>query len=110
MAYRKQGAVWFRSSNFGDDKTGLLLGRTASLPILPSDIMYLINKSERGFDKIFYIWGADHHGYVDRLMATARALGLDDMEVIIIIGQLVKPGKKAGSWLRCPGGKARSTL
>lgn len=90
LAYRKQGAVWFRSSNFGDDKDRVIIRKDGQPTYFASDIMYLINKSERGFDKIFYIWGADHHGYVDRLMATARALGLDDMEVIIIIGQLVK--------------------
>ncbi|MGM0365175.1 MAG: arginine--tRNA ligase [Actinomycetota bacterium] len=89
LAYSRDGALWFRSGRFGDDKDRVIIRKDSQPTYFASDIMYLLNKAGRGFDSLIYILGADHHGYVDRLMATCRALGLDGIELDIIIGQLV---------------------
>ncbi|MCG9478925.1 MAG: arginine--tRNA ligase [Actinomycetia bacterium] len=90
LAYSSEGALWFRSSDYGDEKDRVIVRKEGQPTYFASDIMYLMNKAERGFDRLFYILGADHHGYVDRLKATARALGLQKAELNIIIGQLVR--------------------
>ncbi len=90
LIYKKNGAVWFKSKEYGDDKDRVII-RTDGLPTyFASDIMYIINKAERGFGTLAYILGADHHGYVKRLKATAKALNLNKISLVIIIGQLVR--------------------
>ncbi len=90
LAYRKEGALWFKSGQYGDDKDRVIIRKDGLPTYFASDIMYLINKAGRGFDSLFYILGADHHGYVKRLEATAEALGIGKENLIIIIGQLVR--------------------
>ncbi|MBN2073308.1 MAG: arginine--tRNA ligase [Actinobacteria bacterium] len=96
LLYGKEGAWWFRSSRFGDEKDRVVIRSDGQPTYFASDIMYLADKKKRGYDRILYILGADHHGYVDRLMAIGKALGLEESRLTIIIGQLVnlvKDGK-----------------
>jgi len=90
VVYEKDGALWFRTSRYVNDKDRVVIRRDGNPTYFASDILYLINKAKRGYDKILYILGADHHGYVDRLKAIGKALGLAEDRIIIIIGQLVK--------------------
>jgi len=87
--YYKDDALWFRASRYVDDMDRVLVRRDGNPTYFASDIMYLINKIKRGYDSIIYILGADHHGYVDRLVAIVRALGLGEDKMVILIGQLV---------------------
>jgi arginyl-tRNA synthetase len=89
LAYENEGALWFRSSKYGDEKDRVVVRGDGKPTYFASDIMYLESKVERGFDRIFYILGADHHGYVDRLVAVGKALGIEEGKLQIIIGQLV---------------------
>jgi len=89
LVYDDDSAVWFRSSKFGDEKDRVVIRSGGEPTYFASDIMYLESKAERGFDRIFYILGADHHGYVERLKAVSRAMGMEDKQIEIIIGQLV---------------------
>lgn len=90
VVYRKDGALWFRTSRYVDDKDRVVVRKDGNPTYFASDILYLINKIERGYDILLYILGADHHGYVDRLRAIGKALGLAEDRMVIIIGQLVK--------------------
>ena len=95
---RKQGhvfeledATWLRTTDYGDDKDRVLIKSDGSYTYFSSDTAYYINKRERGFDICIYMLGADHHGYVGRLKATAACAGDDpEYNVHILIGQLVK--------------------
>ena len=89
LVYDNDGALWFRSSRYGDEKDRVVVRGDGNPTYFASDIMYLESKAERGFDRIFYILGADHHGYVDRLLAVGKALGIEEGRLEIIIGQLV---------------------
>ena len=90
LIYSKDGALWFRTSMFADDEDRVVIRKDGNPTYFASDILYLIDKVKRGYDILLYILGADHHGYVDRLRAIGRALGLTDDKIVIIIGQLVK--------------------
>jgi arginyl-tRNA synthetase len=90
LAYYKEGALWFRASRFVDDKDRVIIRKGGNPTYFASDILYLMNKVKRGYDRILYILGADHHGYVDRLKAIGKALGLEEDRIVVIIGQLVK--------------------
>jgi len=90
LAYEKDNALWFKSSNYGDEKDRVLIKEDKETTYLASDIAYLKNKKDRGFKKILYFWGADHHGYIDRLQAAGEALGFEKGAIEIIIMQLVK--------------------
>lgn len=94
LTYMQEGALWFRTSDFGDDKDRVVIRSDGEPTYFASDIMYLINKIARGFEKIIYILGADHHGYVKRVQAIAGAVGFDSKNVKVIIGQLVRLVKK----------------
>ncbi|MCJ7665440.1 MAG: arginine--tRNA ligase, partial [Actinobacteria bacterium] len=89
LVYDKEGALWFRSSRYGDEKDRVIVRGDGNPTYFASDIMYLESKVKRGFDRILYILGADHHGYVERLMASGRALGIKEGRLEVIIGQLV---------------------
>ena len=85
------GAVWLRTTDFGDDKDRVILKEGGDLTYFASDTAYYINKRERGADICIYMLGADHHGYIHRLKATAACAGDDaNYNVEIMIGQLVK--------------------
>ncbi len=111
VTYERDGAVWLRSSEFGDDEDRVVVRQTGSPTYLASDVAYGMNKVlDRGFQRIFYVWGPDHAGYVARLKAALRAVGIppDDVEIIIyqIVrilreGEPVKMSKRAGNaiWL-----------
>ncbi len=87
--YEEEGAVWLRTSEFGDDKDRVLVRSDGRPTYFAADCAYMRNKHERGFDRLIYLLGADHHGYVGRLRAIAAALGLDDDQVEVPIGQFV---------------------
>ncbi|MGE0726583.1 MAG: arginine--tRNA ligase [Acidimicrobiia bacterium] len=87
--YEADGAVWLRSTDFGDDKDRVLVKSDGEPTYLLPDIAYHRNKFERGYEQLIDIWGADHHGYVARLKAGVQALGHDAAEVELILGQLV---------------------
>lgn len=89
LAYEQDGALWFASSRFGDDKDRVLRKSDGSLTYLASDIAYHADKFSRGFDLVVDIWGADHHGYVARMKAAAQALGRDPESLQVILVQLV---------------------
>ena len=86
--YDLDGAVWFRSTDFGDDKDRVLIKADGEYTYFAADIAYHKNKYDRGFDRVINIWGADHHGYVARMQAAVAALGHPG-QLDIVIGQLV---------------------
>ena len=90
LIYEKEGAVWFRSTKFGDDKDRVLIKKDGEKTYILSDLAYLKNKFERKFDCLIIFLGAEHHGYVGRLKAGAEALGYDRKKVKPIVFQLVK--------------------
>ncbi|MBY6086758.1 arginine--tRNA ligase [Priestia flexa] len=95
--YEEEGATWFRSTTFGDDKDRVLIKNDGSFTYLMPDIAYHQDKIQRGFDKLINIWGADHHGYIPRMKAAIQALGYgkDMLEVEIIqMVQLYQNGEK----------------
>lgn len=103
--YEKDGALWLKSTAYGDDKDRVVIRDNGVPTYLAADIAYHDNKFGRGFDKLINIWGADHHGYVCRVKAAMAALGHnpDDLEVLLLQmvslfrdGQLVKMSKRTG--------------
>jgi arginyl-tRNA synthetase len=74
-AYRKDGALWFKSTEYGDEKDRVIVRDNGIKTYFASDIAFILNKRERGFEHLLYIWGADHHGYIARLRAGLIALG-----------------------------------
>ncbi|AXV08456.1 Arginyl-tRNA synthetase [Euzebya pacifica] len=107
-AYDADGAVWLRTSDFGDDKDRVLVKADGAKTYFAADTAYLADKVARGFDLAIYLLGADHHGYVGRLHAIARAEGVPDGVVEVIIGQLVnllrdgepvRMGKRSGNFV-----------
>ncbi|HRG14883.1 MAG TPA: arginine--tRNA ligase [Pseudomonadota bacterium] len=75
--YEKDGALWFRATDFGDEKDRVVRRDNGATTYFASDIAYLLNKFDRGYDRAVYVFGADHHGYVARLKAAAQGLGVD---------------------------------
>lgn len=102
--YESEGAVWFRSTDFGDDKDRVLVKNDGNYTYLTPDIAYHQDKISRGFDQVINIWGADHHGYVTRMKAAIQALGYEDLLDIKITqmvnlfenGEKVKMSKRTG--------------
>jgi arginyl-tRNA synthetase len=89
--YEEDGALWMRTTDFGDDKDRVLIKSDGELTYFASDTAYYLNKRSRGFDHCIYLLGADHHGYVGRLRAMAACVGDDPDETLdVMIGQLVK--------------------
>jgi arginyl-tRNA synthetase len=87
--YEKDGALWFRTMPFGDDKDRVVRKEDGEFTYLASDIAYHQDKLSRGFDLLINIWGADHHGYIARMEAVVLALGYPREKLRILIGQLV---------------------
>jgi arginyl-tRNA synthetase len=97
-SYRAEGALWLRTSDFGDDKDRVLERSTGDHTYFASDIAYHEEKRERGFDRLIDVWGADHHGYVPRMKAAYGALGGDPDKLELLIMQfvhLVEKGDRA---------------
>lgn len=95
--YEKEGALWFRSSEFGDEKDRVLVRDNGQTTYFASDIAYHMDKLERGFDRVIDVWGADHHGYVPRIKAALRALGDDPDKLDVLLVQfavLYRGGEK----------------
>jgi arginyl-tRNA synthetase len=89
--YEQEGAVWLRTTDFGDDKDRVMIKSDGSFAYFASDSAYYISKRERGFNLCIYMFGADHHGYVGRIKAIAACAGDDqDKDVEALIGQMVK--------------------
>ncbi len=108
LLYEKEGATWFRSSQFGDDKDRVVIKQDGEYTYFASDICYHKYKLERGFDTIIDIWGADHHGYIPRIRSVLEAFDLpgDRFRVILIQmvsllrhGEPVQMSKRAGEFI-----------
>jgi len=87
--YENDGAVWLRTTDFGDDKDRVVIKSDGQPAYVAADIAYYLDKRQRGFDLCIYMLGADHHGYIARLKAVAAALGEDPATVEVLIGQMV---------------------
>lgn len=87
--YQKDGADWFKSSDYGDDQDRVIKKADGSNTYLTADVAYHVDKLQRGFDRLINIWGADHHGYVARVKASMEALGYDPEKLEVLLGQLV---------------------
>ncbi len=89
LLYVKEDAVWFKSSQFGDEQDRVIKKTDGSNTYLTADIAYHYDKLERGFDRLINIWGADHHGYVARIKASIEALEHNPQQLEVLLGQLV---------------------
>nr|WP_090276814.1 arginine--tRNA ligase [Mycolicibacterium komanii]CRL70313.1 arginyl-tRNA synthetase [Mycolicibacterium komanii] len=87
--YEKDGAIWLRTTDYGDDKDRVVIKSDGAPAYVAADIAYYLDKRERGFNLCIYMLGADHHGYIARLKAVAAALGEDPATVEVLIGQMV---------------------
>ncbi|MCG8396355.1 arginine--tRNA ligase [Bacillus atrophaeus] len=103
--YEEDGATWFRSTTFGDDKDRVLIKKDGTYTYLLPDIAYHKDKLDRGFDKLINVWGADHHGYIPRMKAAIEALGYQkgtlEVEIIQLVhlyknGEKMKMSKRTG--------------
>lgn len=90
LTFEQEGALWLRTTEFGDDKDRVLVKSDGSKTYFASDAGYILNKMERGFTFCIETWGADHHGYINRFKAVAQALGFDTTHLRFLIVQLVK--------------------
>ena len=106
--YDAEGATWFRSTAFGDDKDRVAIRSDGTHTYFGADIAYVLDKFSRGFDHLIYVWGADHHGDIARVKGVATALGFDPDRVEIVMyqfvsflrgGQPVKMSKRAGTFV-----------
>ena len=87
--YEKDGNIWFKSTDFGDEKDRVVRRANGQTTYFASDIAYHKNKFDRGFDKVINVWGADHHGYVPRVKAALLALGIDAERLDVVLVQFV---------------------
>ena len=85
--YTQEGALWFRATTFDDDKDRVLRRDNGAYTYFASDVAYHAEKFARGFTHVIDMWGADHHGYVPRVKAALRALGLDDQQLEVVLVQ-----------------------
>jgi arginyl-tRNA synthetase len=108
LLYSEDGAQWFKSTEFGDDKDRTVIKSDGELTYFASDIAYHRNKFERRFAKLINVWGADHHGYVPRLKAALRGLGYDPEVLHVVLvqmvqltrgGEPVRMGKRTGEFV-----------
>jgi arginyl-tRNA synthetase len=108
LIYSQDGAEWFRSTEFGDDKDRTVIKSDGELTYFASDIAYHRNKFERKFNKLINVWGADHHGYVPRLKAAMQGLGYDPNILHVVLvqmvqltrgGEPVRMGKRTGEFV-----------
>jgi arginyl-tRNA synthetase len=106
--YELDGALWFRSTEFGDDKDRVVLRSNGEPTYFAADIGYVVEKFSRGFDELIYIWGADHHGTVARVRNAAQAMGYDPERVRMLLtawvrfvrdGEEVSMSKRAGTFI-----------
>jgi arginyl-tRNA synthetase len=107
LVYEEKGALWFRSSRYGDDKDRVVVKSDGSRTYLASDMLYHDDKFRRGFERLVNVWGADHHGYIPRMKAVAQALGHSaealDVRLVQLVtltrkGKAVAMGKRQGQF------------
>jgi arginyl-tRNA synthetase len=89
FVYEEDGATWFKTTEFGDEKDRVLVKTDGEYTYISPDIAYHRDKFERGFDRVINVWGADHHGYIPRMKAAVEALGYDPDRLEIVINQMV---------------------
>jgi arginyl-tRNA synthetase len=94
LLYSQEGAEWYKSTRFGDDKDRAVIKSDGELTYFASDIAYHRNKYERKFHKLINVWGADHHGYVPRLKAAVQGLGYDPNVLKVVLVQMVQLTRK----------------
>jgi arginyl-tRNA synthetase len=108
LTYESEGALWLRTTDFGDDKDRVLQKGDGTLTYLAPDIAYHVDKHDRGFDRIIDVWGADHHGYIPRMRAALSALGYPpdffDVELVQLVRVVrgeeeVKMSKRSGEFV-----------
>ena len=108
LTYESEGALWLRTTSFGDDKDRVLRKSDGSLTYLTPDIAYHVDKHDRGFDRAIDVWGADHHGYIPRMRAALAALGYPpeffDVELVQLVrvvrgGEEVRMSKRSGEFV-----------
>ena len=108
LLFFQDGAEWYKSTQFGDDKDRTVVKSDGDLTYFASDIAYHRNKYQRGFRKLINVWGADHHGYVPRLKAAVQGLGYDPnlLQVVLVQmvqltrgGEPVRMGKRSGEFI-----------
>ena len=108
LTYESEGALWLRTTEFGDDKDRVLRKSDGTLTYLTPDIAYHIDKHDRGFDRVIDVWGADHHGYIPRMRAALAALGYPpeffDVELVQLVrvvrgNEEVKMSKRSGEFI-----------
>jgi arginyl-tRNA synthetase len=106
--YEKEGAWWFRSTDFGDEKDRVVVRENGQTTYFASDIAYHMDKVERGFERVIDIWGADHHGYVPRVKAALQAMGDDPSKLDVLLvqfailyrgGERVQMSTRSGSFV-----------
>ena len=89
IIYEKDGALWFKTTNFGDEKDRVVVRKNGQTTYFASDIAYHVDKFERGFNRVIDVWGADHHGYISRVTGAIEASGLNKDRFNVILVQLV---------------------
>ncbi len=108
LTYEDEGALWFRTTDYGDDKDRVLIRSDGTPTYFASDVAYHMEKFERGFHRVIDVWGADHHGYIPRIKAVLAGLGHapEDLEVLLIqmvnllrAGEPVTMGKRSGEFV-----------
>ena len=106
--YEKDGKIWLKSSEFGDEKDRVVVREDGRPTYLAGDIIYHDDKFQRGYDKYINIWGADHHGYIARVKSAIHFLGYDEQNLEVILSQMVallkggepyKMSKRAGNFI-----------
>lgn len=90
LTYQAEGALWLKTSKYGDDKDRVLIKNDGTYTYLTPDIAYHLDKFQRGFSRLVDFWGADHHGYIPRMKAALRALGYDESALSVDIIQMVR--------------------
>lgn len=107
-SYKKDGAVWFKSSFFGDDRDRVIVKSNGEVTYIVPDLAYHLDKAQRGFQKVINLWGPDHHGHISKMKAGMQALGLphDWLEILIVQqvnllrgGEAVRMSKRAGQFV-----------
>ncbi len=108
LTYEEDGALWLRTSDFGDDKNRVLIKSDGSYTYFASDVAYHLEKFDRGFDRVIDVWGADHHGYIPRMKAMLRGFGLPAAALEVLLIQMVNllrdgqpfvMGKRSGNFI-----------
>ncbi|HMB15287.1 MAG TPA: arginine--tRNA ligase, partial [Pelovirga sp.] len=108
LTYEEEGALWLRTTDFGDDKNRVLIKSDGSYTYFASDVAYHLEKFDRGFDRVIDVWGADHHGYIPRMKAMLKGFGLPAAALEVLLIQMVNllrdgqpyvMGKRSGNFI-----------